>query len=294
MSMKHPYLLFASLSVILAACGQPGTSNPPATPVAASPVASPAAAGTLEALAVGSSVSLQAGQTRQINVRVNGVAATPGQLKWSTTNAAVATVTQSGLISAVAAGSATVRAALSSNAAAFLDFPVTVSASPSAPAPAPAPTPSPSPVPTPTPGNGSISATEQRVLDLTNQARAVARTCGTTSYPATTPLSWNNALAGAARGHASDMAAQDYFSHTSKDGRTFVQRVTNAGYTGYRALGENIAAGQPTPESVVSGWLNSPGHCSNIMNADFKELGVGAASGGSYGIYWVQEFGARF
>ena len=285
MSMKHPYLLFASLSVVLAACGQPGTSvvNPPATPVAASPVASPAGAGTLEALAVGSGVSLQAGQTRQINVRVNGVAATPGQLRWSTTNAAVATVTQGGLISAVTAGSATVRAALSSNAGAFLDFPVTVGASPSAPAPAPAPT----------PGNG-ISATEQRVLDLTNQARAVARTCGATSYPATTPLSWNSALAGAARGHASDMAAQDYFSHTSKDGRTFVQRVTNAGYTGYRALGENIAAGQPTPESVVSGWLNSPGHCSNIMNADFRELGVGATSGGSYGIYWVQEFGARF
>ena len=286
--MKHSYLLFASLSLVLAACGQPGTAvlQPPADTVTASPTT-----GTLESLALGSSIILERGQTRQITVTVGGVPARPGQLVWVSSDAGAATVSQSGLVTAVGAGKTTVRASLSANSAAFLDFPVTVNAPAVTPTPIPAPTPSPAPAPTPSTG---ISASEQRVLDLTNQARAVARSCGTTSYPAAPALTWNASLATAARNHASDMAVRNYFSHASQDGRTFVQRATNAGYSGYRALGENIAAGQPTPESVVAGWLNSPGHCSNIMNADFRELGVGVGTGGSYGIYWVQDFGARF
>lgn len=286
--MKHSYLLFASLSLVLAACGQPGTAvlQPPADTVAASPTT-----GTLESLALGSSITLERGQTRQITVTVGGAPARPGQLVWVSSDAGAATVSQSGLVTAVGAGKATVRVSLSANPAAFLDFPVTVNAPAVTPAPIPAPTPGPAPAPTPSTG---ISASEQRVLDLTNQARAVARSCGTTSYPAAPALTWNASLATAARSHASDMAVSNYFSHTSQDGRTFVQRATNAGYSGYRALGENIAAGQPTPESVVAGWLNSPGHCSNIMSANFRELGVGVGTGGSYGIYWVQDFGARF
>ena len=288
MSMKHSYLLFASFSLVLAACGQPGTAvlQPPANTVAASPTT-----GTLESLALGSSITLERGQTRQITVTVGGVPARPGQLVWVSSDAGAATVSQSGLVTTVGAGKTTVRASLSANPAAFLDFPVTVNAPAVTPAPIPAPTPGPAPAPTPSTG---ISASEQRVLDLTNQARAVARSCGTTSYPAASALTWNASLATAARNHASDMAVRNYFSHTSQDGRTFVQRATNAGYSGYRALGENIAAGQSTPESVVTGWLNSPGHCSNIMSADFRELGVGVGTGGSYGIYWVQDFGARF
>ena len=280
MSMKHSYLLFASFSLVLAACGQPGTAvlQPPANTVAASPTT-----GTLESLALGSSITLERGQTRQITVTVGGVPARPGQLVWVSSDAGAATVSQSGLVTTVGAGKTTVRASLSANPAAFLDFPVTVNA----------PAVTPAPIPAPTPSTG-ISASEQRVLDLTNQARAVARSCGTTSYPAASALTWNASLATAARNHASDMAVRNYFSHTSQDGRTFVQRATNAGYSGYRALGENIAAGQPTPESVVAGWLNSPGHCSNIMSANFRELGVGVGTGGSYGIYWVQDFGARF
>lgn len=286
--MKHSYLLFASFSLVLAACGQPDTAvlQPPANTVAASPTT-----GTLESLALGSSITLERGQTRQITITVGGVPARPGQLVWVSSDAEAATVSQSGLVTAVGAGKTTVRASLSANPGAFLDFPVTVSASAVTPAPIPAPTPGPAPAPTPSTG---ISASEQRVLDLTNQARAVTRSCGTTSYPAAPALTWNASLATAARNHASDMAVRNYFSHTSQDGRTFVQRATNAGYSSYRALGENIAAGQPTPESVVAGWLNSPGHCSNIMSANFRELGVGVGTGGIYGIYWVQDFGARF
>ncbi|WP_188963540.1 CAP domain-containing protein [Deinococcus aquiradiocola] len=282
--MKPTFMMLAALTALLAACGQT-TTGTGSTPVTTAP--STGSAAPLASQAVGSSIALQAGQTRQITVTVNGAPAQPGQLTWTTGNAGVATVTSSGLVTAVAAGSTTVRAALSSNPAAFLDFPVAVAA-----ASTPAPTPTPAPAPTPGTGSG-ISATEQRVLDLTNQARAQARTCGTTSYPAAPALSWNASLATAARGHATDMAAKNYFSHTSQDGRTFDVRIRNAGYTGYRTIGENIAAGQPTPDAVVAGWLASPGHCANIMNASFKELGVGVGTGGSYGTYWVQDFGAR-
>ena len=265
--------LLIALTLSLAACGQPSSSPVPAGQVAANDT-------LLEAQAVGNPVSLQAGQSRQLSVTVGGKSAQPGQLKWSTSNAAVVTVTQGGLVSAAGAGSASVRAALSSNTSAYLEFPITVSAAPA---------------PSPAPSAGGISAVEQRVLDLTNQARAVARSCGTTAYPAAAPLTWNAQLAASARGHAADMAARNYFDHTSQDGRTFVNRIVNAGYTGYRAIAENIAAGQPTPEEVVSGWVASPGHCANIMNAALRELGVGSASSStsSYGIYWVQDFGAH-
>ena len=88
------------------------------------------------------------------------------------------------------------------------------------------------------------------------------------------------------------MATKNYFSHTSLDGRTVAQRITATGYA-WRAIGENIAAGQTTPEQVVAGWLQSEGHCRNIMNPAYQELGVGYAQDGSYGTTWVQDFGAR-
>lgn len=264
--IRPSLLLLSSLCLTLAACGVPGSTN-----------GQTSSAPELQSQASASGLTLQTGQTRQLSVLVGGTVAQPGQLTWTTSSAGVVTVTQTGLVRAVGVGSATVRATLAATPTAYVNFQVTVTAAGAAPAP-----------------GGSISATEQRVLDLTNQARATARTCGTTSYPAAAPLTWNASLAAAARGHAADMAAKDYFSHTSQDGRTFDVRITNAGYTGYRAIGENIAAGQPTPEEVVAGWIKSPGHCANLMNASFKELGVGVGNGGSYGIYWDQDFGAKF
>lgn len=279
-----------TLTVILSACG----TTTPTAPVTADLTADLTAPGDLAAgpVAGGSLLSAQAaaplqlgvGQTRQLNVSVGGRPAQPGQLRWTTSDAAVATVTQGGQITAVAVGSAVVRAALVSNPAAFLDFGVTVTAA-SAPAPAPTPTPPPAPPVSGTPA-------EQQVLQLVNEARAQARNCGAASFAAAPAVTLNAQLTQAAQGHASDMAAQNYFSHTSKDGRTFAQRIVAAGYA-YRTIGENIAAGQPTPQQVVAGWLQSEGHCRNIMNPGFRELGVGYAGGGSYGHYWVQDFGAR-
>ena len=108
------------------------------------------------------------------------------------------------------------------------------------------------------------------------------------------PLVWDNALGSAARDHSTDMAQQNYFSHTSLDGRVFNQRITAAGYP-YSTCGENIAAGYSSPQAVMNGWMNSPGHRANILNSAFCDLGVGYAFGSSsaYGHYWTQDFGRR-
>ncbi len=121
---------------------------------------------------------------------------------------------------------------------------------------------------------------EAKVLEITNRERATA------GCPA---LVADDRLAAAARGHSADMAAQNYFDHKSKDGRSFVDRIKAAGYPSPGA--ENIAAGQPTPEAVMKGWMESPGHRANILNCGLKALGTGVAKGGSFGIYWTQNFG---
>ena len=59
-------------------------------------------------------------------------------------------------------------------------------------------------------------------------------------------------------------------------------------------MAENIAAGYPTAEDVVSGWMNSPGHRANILSPKYTEVGVGVVNGeGKFGTYWAEEFGAR-
>ena len=104
----------------------------------------------------------------------------------------------------------------------------------------------------------------------------------------------NASLLAAARGHSADMAINGYFSHTSLDGRTYVQRIRNAGYNG-SPIGENIAAGYATPDAVMAGWMSSPGHCSNIMSSSYRSIGVGYAyrAGSPFGAYWTQDFGGQ-
>ncbi len=94
----------------------------------------------------------------------------------------------------------------------------------------------------------------------------------------------------AALAHSADMARRRYFSHTSLDGRTFVDRIRAQGYTG-RRLGENIAAGYRTPSAVMTAWMKSPGHRANILDCRYTAIGVGVATGGPYGVYWTQDFG---
>lgn len=126
------------------------------------------------------------------------------------------------------------------------------------------------------------------LLQQINDARAAGRTCGSTAMPAVAALNWNDPLFSAAARHSRDMAINNYFSHTSLDGRTFSQRIAAEGYASSWA-GENIAAGQQTAAAVMNSWLNSPGHCANIMRAEYRDVAVSCVqqSGSTYGRYWT-------
>lgn len=121
------------------------------------------------------------------------------------------------------------------------------------------------------------SSLQDQVVTLTNAARKDAG-CA--------PLKADASLTAAAQGHAKDMAARDYFEHTTPEGVTFDQRIRNAGYS--RPGAENIAQGSQTAEGVMELWLNSPGHRANILNCDLTAIGVGLDRNG---FYWVQNFG---
>ena len=134
------------------------------------------------------------------------------------------------------------------------------------------------------------------VLAAVNAARAAPRSCGAARFDAVPPLTWNSSLAQAALVHSSDMAEHRYFNHDGRDGRAVAQRTTATGYR-WRLVGENIAAGQDTAEEVVAGWIDSPGHCVNIMNRNFSEMGAAfAVSAGAVGrpgrVYWTQVLSA--
>lgn len=133
---------------------------------------------------------------------------------------------------------------------------------------------------------------KQEFLYRINSVRAVGCDCGKKHYAPAPPLTWNYNLENAAREHATDMYQRSYFSHTSKDGRNIEDRIVLAGYQfkGFRsfAVGENIAFGQTSIAEVSDGWFKSTGHCQNLMNPDFKEIGIAKT-----GLYWVQDFGGR-
>jgi uncharacterized protein YkwD len=127
-------------------------------------------------------------------------------------------------------------------------------------------------------GTSSVgTAVENEVVRLTNAERAKAG-CGALKHDAR--------LRAAAFGHSSDMSANSYFDHNSRDGRDFADRIRAAGFS-FTAAGENIAQGYPTAAAVVNGWMNSPGHRQNILNCAYTHIGVGHAANGSY---WTQDF----
>ena len=133
---------------------------------------------------------------------------------------------------------------------------------------------------------------KQDFLTRINKIRQKGCNCGNTFMPPAPPLTWNDQLETAARGHARDMSERNYFSHTSKNGRSMSDRAIDAGYyfKGFKsfAVGENIAQGQMSIAEVMNGWLHSEGHCHNLMNPAFKEVGVAEIDH-----YWVQDFGGR-
>lgn len=127
-----------------------------------------------------------------------------------------------------------------------------------------------------------------QVLELTNQFRA---------QNGLSPLQLNQELSAAAQDYSQDMAQQDFFSHTGKDGSQPWDRAREVGYEA-RAIGENLAAGQRTPAEVVQGWIDSPGHRANLLNSQYTEIGIGYyllendTGSVNYNRYWTQLFGS--
>lgn len=135
---------------------------------------------------------------------------------------------------------------------------------------------------------------ELDILPIVNQVRSQGADCGTKgAFGPTTPLTMHPALRCAARKHSADMAARNFFDHINPDGETPWDRMGKAGYGGYSAAGENIAAGSPDAAGTMDQWMNSDGHCANIMSPDFEHIGVGYSTGGQYGHLWTQVFGAK-
>lgn len=124
------------------------------------------------------------------------------------------------------------------------------------------------------------STLAKEVLRLTNEIR---------SQYGLNALSWDDELAGVGREHCIDMAARDYFDHNTPEGVTPMERMHNAGIWRVYA-GENIAAGQIDPQSVVEAWMESPGHRENILEPVYTSMGAACYRGGNLGIYWAQEF----
>ncbi|MEV8633430.1 CAP domain-containing protein [Streptosporangium sp. NPDC051023] len=151
------------------------------------------------------------------------------------------------------------------------------------PTPSPTATSTTTPTPTntaPAPAPPQGSSAQDEVVRLTNVERQ-AGGCA--------PLKNDPQLRSAAQGHSDDMAAKNYFSHTSQDGRTMTDRIKASGFSPMTAWAENIAWGQRTPADVVKAWMNSEGHRRNIMNCAYTHIGVGMATS-SRGPYWTQDF----
>ncbi|MFA5812275.1 MAG: CAP domain-containing protein [bacterium] len=151
------------------------------------------------------------------------------------------------------------------------------------------------------------------MLALVNKARSVKRKCGDKDYEPVRPLTWSEKLAKAALNHAGDMADKDYYSHCGSKGNKIPasskeeeekkcpgltraeDRAKTAGYP-TNFVGENIFIGPHTIEDAVDGWLKSAGHCANIMNPDYTEIGVGYARGWNTKMKYTSEspFGKAF
>ena len=157
--------------------------------------------------------------------------------------------------------------------------PAPVKPAPAPVKPAPAPATTPAPVQSNTVSSSNLSY-EQKVVELVNVERTKA------GLPA---LKMDSAISNVARTKSKDMAVNNYFAHQSPTYGSAGDMLTKYGIR-WSAWGENIASGQRTPESVVTAWMNSPGHKANIMSTNFSKIGVGYATNSNGTPYWTQMF----
>jgi len=99
------------------------------------------------------------------------------------------------------------------------------------------------------------------------------------------------ALTLSAQAHSQDQAATNNMSHTGSNGSTMTQRDNAAGYLGWNALAENVAAGYRSVGAVMDGWMNSSGHRANLLSTNYVHVGLGRAASAGGQLYWTQDFG---
>jgi uncharacterized protein YkwD len=149
----------------------------------------------------------------------------------------------------------------------------------------------PQPVPAPRPAASAVNGSQLavRALQLVNDVRARGMRCGSRAFAPAPPMTLSGALGGVAFDHAADMARHNYFEHQDLSGHSPADRVRAIGYP-EKLVGENIAYGPQSVEEVVRGWLGSAGHCENIMDPRFAQMGIAYAAGQVQrkGLYWVQ------
>ena len=158
--------------------------------------------------------------------------------------------------------------------------------------------------------NADLSYEKSQYLDAINNARAHNQDCGTKGlFSATTALAWNDYLYNASYEHSKDMAVNNIFDHDGSDTETDLtakakelgrgshgyERIDYNGYTSASRSGENIAAGYSSTEDVIKGWIKSDGHCANLMNPNYEDVGMALykKDGTDYKYYWTQNFGAK-
>jgi uncharacterized protein YkwD len=154
---------------------------------------------------------------------------------------------------------------------------------------------------------------KESYLKAINDARSQRQDCGEEGvFDPAPPLQWNEDLYKAAYEHDRDMVETDMhplshdgsgteYDHTAQEQgleySTFRDRIENNGYTNWKTIGENIAAGttMDTAEKAVQAWLASDGHCANLMNPDYRDVGMAhiEKEGAYYTHYWTQDFGAK-
>jgi uncharacterized protein YkwD len=134
-------------------------------------------------------------------------------------------------------------------------------------------------------GEGRDMSVEKEVVELVNRMRVKGARCGGRSYKGTRPVVWNDILGKVSLEHSAAMAENRSLGHAGSDGSNAGTRLARFGYQ-WMTYGENIGEGHRSPEAVVKGWVESRGHCENIMNPAFKEAGAASAKAAGR-IYWT-------
>ena len=132
---------------------------------------------------------------------------------------------------------------------------------------------------------GTAQYTAEQIIDLTNVKRA---------EQGLLPFKQNSLLSSAAQAKSVDMQTNNYWAHYSPQGKSPWNFISAAGYK-YIYAGENLARDFNDPQAVINAWMASPTHRSNVLDKNFKEIGVSVSNGsltGTEGVLVVQMFGS--